>query len=106
MRLMGPVVGYALGWRTLKMRENPFEEDASLTPEDPRWIGAWWIGYIVVGLGLTVMALPMFLFPKKLRSNAEANKKDALQLTTIKEISNAMGQFQLSPVPYIISHVV
>ena len=40
----------------------------TLTPSDPRWVGAWWIAYLVTSsAGLTV-AFFMACFPKQLAS--------------------------------------
>ena len=35
---------------------------------DPRFIGAWWIGFLVIGGLLFLVSLPMFLFPKQLKT--------------------------------------
>lgn len=37
-----------------------------ITPEDPRWIGAWWAGFLLCGALLFSSALPMFGFPQLL----------------------------------------
>ena len=40
-----------------------------LTPEDPRWVGAWWLGYVIAGfMGITV-ALFMCCFPREFPGN-------------------------------------
>lgn len=47
--------------------------------DDPRWIGAWWMGYLIIGTGIFLSTLPMFFFPKKIRPKAEANRIDTTQ---------------------------
>ncbi|KAJ8321835.1 hypothetical protein KUTeg_000306 [Tegillarca granosa] len=47
--------------------------------QDPRWIGAWWLGFIVFSIGTIVTALPMICFPRRLK-----NKTDPVE-TTIKK---------------------
>ncbi len=32
---------------------------------DPRWIGAWWLGFVVFGPVIFVPALMLFFFPSK-----------------------------------------
>lgn len=56
LRMLGPAMGYALASVCLKMYISP-----SLTPtidnQDPRWLGAWWLGWIILALVLTFFAL-------------------------------------------------
>lgn len=37
-----------------------------ITPDDPRWIGAWWAGFLLCGALLFLSALFMFGFPQAL----------------------------------------
>jgi len=32
-------------------------------PGDPRWIGCWWLGYLLVAVGILVMSVPLWFFP-------------------------------------------
>ncbi|CAN7989025.1 unnamed protein product, partial [Ixodes hexagonus] len=74
-RLTGPVVGFFLSSFCLSYPEDPHDE-AGMKQDDPRWIGAWWMGYLIIGAGIFVSTLPMFFFPKKIRPKAEANRTD------------------------------
>src|SRR6218665_371688 len=40
-----------------------------LSPEDPRWVGAWWIGFLISGTLALLLALPLSGFPKSLPGN-------------------------------------
>lgn len=60
--LIGPVFGFTLSALCLNMYEDPWN-DPGFSHTDPRFIGAWWLGYIVVAVLLAVTSLPMFLFP-------------------------------------------
>ena len=33
---------------------------------DPRWVGMWWGGFLICGIGMFVLGAPFFLFPKSL----------------------------------------
>ena len=37
-----------------------------MTPEDPRWIGAWWLGYLVGGSFLCLTSVLFLGFPHEL----------------------------------------
>lgn len=43
MKILGPVFGFVLGSLCTSMYVDPFV-DPDVTPKDPRWIGAWWLG--------------------------------------------------------------
>ena len=42
---------------------------------DPRWVGAWWLGYIVAGVGCFLTLLPMTGFPSDLPGNTVQSGK-------------------------------
>lgn len=37
-----------------------------LTPENPLWVGAWWIGFLAGGAASLVIALPILGYPRQL----------------------------------------
>lgn len=41
-------------------------EGLNLTPEDPQWIGAWWLGYLAGGSILVVISGLILGFPREL----------------------------------------
>ncbi|WAR16892.1 SO3A1-like protein [Mya arenaria] len=49
---LGPVVGYALGALLLQFYVDVFSYKVHLSPAHPRWIGAWWGGFIICGFVL------------------------------------------------------
>ncbi|CAG2181249.1 unnamed protein product, partial [Oppiella nova] len=56
--------------------ENPFL-DPGIDRRDPRWVGAWWIGFIAIGTGLLIFTIPMFLFPRSF-TKSDNKTSDAL----------------------------
>lgn len=101
-RLLGPVLGFTLASLSLSYPEE-MKGTSPLKPGDPRWIGAWWFGYIFIGLGILISTLPMLFFPKKIRSKSEANKGDALSKdksmkTEFKELLQGLGRLARNPV--------
>ncbi|KAA3675953.1 solute carrier organic anion transporter family, member 3A [Paragonimus westermani] len=91
---MGPVFGFALGACLL---QYPAELFSSTTGQmdDPEWIGAWWVGFILLGVLVLIGALILLLFPKKLHT---LSKKPPTKLlpytptpTTIQENGSAIS---------------
>jgi len=40
--------------------------DPGIDENDPRWIGAWWLGFVVCAACIFVWALPLSMFPPQL----------------------------------------
>ncbi|CAG2102309.1 unnamed protein product, partial [Medioppia subpectinata] len=74
LKMIGPAGGFLLGSFCLKYYENPFF-DPHVSSRDPRFIGAWWIGFIVIAVLLFIATLPMFLFPRQFKG-ASVKEKD------------------------------
>ncbi|KAJ8308250.1 hypothetical protein KUTeg_013124 [Tegillarca granosa] len=43
---------------------------------DPRWIGAWWVGFIATAVGFFAVSIPLFGYPKSLRDNPDTSKDE------------------------------
>ncbi|KAJ7335736.1 hypothetical protein JRQ81_013677 [Phrynocephalus forsythii] len=67
MSLLGPAVGYVLGGQLLNIYVD-FNRQVSIdiTPEDPRWVGAWWIAFIICSFFTCLLVPPFSYFPKQL----------------------------------------
>ncbi|XP_071441837.1 solute carrier organic anion transporter family member 74D [Hetaerina americana] len=65
LRTVGPALGFLLGWACLSLYIDP-----SLTPlitkKDPRWLGAWWLGWIILTVALLVFSVLIAMFPRHL----------------------------------------
>ncbi|MEQ2273187.1 Solute carrier organic anion transporter member 3A1, partial [Xenotaenia resolanae] len=67
--VFGPACGFILGSVCTKFYVDFIFIDTSklsITPDDPRWIGAWWAGFLLCGALLFFSALLMFGFPHSL----------------------------------------
>ncbi|KTG32904.1 hypothetical protein cypCar_00047474 [Cyprinus carpio] len=43
-----------------------FLEYKDLNNEDPRWVGAWWLGFLMAATLLLLTSLPYLFFPRKM----------------------------------------
>ena len=87
----------------------PFQpEGSNLKPEDPQWIGAWWLGYLGGGCLLLPIAGLLLGFPrelpgaKRIREEAQKEgqvpKKDERIQGNLKDILPATLQLLKAPV--------
>lgn len=86
--MLGPAIGYGLASICLKLYISP-----TLTPtidnNDPRWLGAWWLGWIILALVLFIFSSLLALFPKTLPRAAarkELLRKQASRVSQKSEI--------------------
>lgn len=68
VRILGPLLGFSMTAILLKIYVHPFS-NPGLQPSDPRWVGAWWIGCLVLGGLFSVVALLTSIFPRRMRDN-------------------------------------
>ena len=67
-RTLGPGLGSILGGFCLRQYVYPGLE-GDLIEGDEGWLGAWWLGFVIVG-GLTAIIAPLLaFFPQRLESN-------------------------------------
>uniref|UniRef100_A0A8C4NST5 Solute carrier organic anion transporter family member n=1 Tax=Dicentrarchus labrax TaxID=13489 RepID=A0A8C4NST5_DICLA len=69
MSVIGPVFGYLLGSLCAKIYVDigyVDMETVTITPGDARWVGAWWLGYLIAGTITLMSAVPFWFLPKSL----------------------------------------
>ncbi|XP_055920928.1 solute carrier organic anion transporter family member 74D [Eupeodes corollae] len=74
LRMIGPIFGFMLGFFSL----NLFI-DTTKTPlidkKDPRWLGAWWFGWTILGTIMFMFSGLIGLFPKELPKRNQGNQQ-------------------------------
>uniref|UniRef100_A0A8C2XTC1 Solute carrier organic anion transporter family member n=1 Tax=Cyclopterus lumpus TaxID=8103 RepID=A0A8C2XTC1_CYCLU len=81
--VFGPACGFILGSLCTKFYVDAIFIDTDhlgITPEDPRWIGAWWAGFLLCGALLFCSALFMFGFPQSLPTSEREEGADSEQV--------------------------
>ncbi|XP_068145560.1 solute carrier organic anion transporter family member 74D-like [Drosophila tropicalis] len=67
LKMLGPAIGFSLAAFCLRLYIEPSLEPL-ITPKDPRWLGAWWLGWLILAAAVLACAIFMFFFPKELPS--------------------------------------
>ncbi len=68
-RVIGPTLGSLLGSACLATYVDPGNAPDGLKEGDPRWLGAWWVGFVIIAALLMCFAPWLTLFPARLRAN-------------------------------------
>ncbi|XP_010002863.1 PREDICTED: solute carrier organic anion transporter family member 2B1 [Chaetura pelagica] len=67
--VIGPGVAFLLGSAMLRFyvdMDKVSRDKVQLSPRDPRWVGAWWLGFLVAATLVALAALPYFFFPREM----------------------------------------
>ncbi|XP_045410189.1 solute carrier organic anion transporter family member 1B3 [Lemur catta] len=111
--MIGPILGFTMGSVFAKLYVDIGYVDLStirITPKDSRWVGAWWLGFLVAGLFSIISSIPFFFLPKNpyeqqkerrvstsshvLKTNEERNKTASLLNHKNNVADNMTGFFQ------------
>ena len=67
LRTVGPAIGFLLGYGCLSLYIDPSLHPV-ITKKDPRWLGAWWLGWIILGATMGMFSILIAMFPRDLPS--------------------------------------
>uniref|UniRef100_A0AC35UHE6 Solute carrier organic anion transporter family member n=1 Tax=Rhabditophanes sp. KR3021 TaxID=114890 RepID=A0AC35UHE6_9BILA len=73
IRILGPSLAFAIG-SIVNTKYYIDDVPPGMTVRDPNWIGAWYIGFFLIGCGLFVPSLIMFLFPSGSSDKTDGNE--------------------------------
>ncbi|KAG9469376.1 hypothetical protein GDO78_020672, partial [Eleutherodactylus coqui] len=66
--VIGPIFGFLLGSLCASLFVDFGAVDlerVTITPKDVRWVGAWWLGYLVAGVISVLATIPFWFLPKE-----------------------------------------
>lgn len=66
IRVIGPALGFMLGALCTRVYVNPLV-DPGYESNDPRWVGAWWLGLVFIAGFVVLLSAMMFFFPKQIK---------------------------------------
>ncbi|XP_026794351.3 solute carrier organic anion transporter family member 2B1 [Pangasianodon hypophthalmus] len=69
LTVIGPALGYLLGSLLLRFYvdfDTMSPAEIVLDRTDPRWVGAWWLGFLLAGTLLFLTSLPYLFFPRSM----------------------------------------
>ncbi|XP_056311220.1 solute carrier organic anion transporter family member 1C1-like [Danio aesculapii] len=79
LAVIGPIFGFILGSLCAKLYVDidlVNQESVIITPQDSRWVGAWWLGFVVSGLLSLLAAFPFWFLPRALPENSQTSELD------------------------------
>uniref|UniRef100_A0A672ID70 Solute carrier organic anion transporter family member n=1 Tax=Salarias fasciatus TaxID=181472 RepID=A0A672ID70_SALFA len=68
--IVGPAAGYLLGGYFLNIYTE-IHLATEMTPENPHWVGAWWVGFLGGGAAALLIAIPILGYPRQLPGSQE-----------------------------------
>ncbi|XP_033726803.1 solute carrier organic anion transporter family member 2A1-like [Pecten maximus] len=89
LSIFGPAIAFGLGG--LFTRIYVTLEDVPISPYHPRWVGAWWLGFLLFGSLSILVGLPLVCFPRRLRPRSVSKPKKK----TFKTKDFVRGLYQL-----------
>nr|XP_060627306.1 solute carrier organic anion transporter family member 2B1 [Anolis sagrei ordinatus] len=81
---MGPAIAFILGSIMLRFYVDIDKFSAAeihINNKDPRWVGAWWLGFILTASIVAISSIPYFFFPRELPKEEEAPRKNIAEMT-------------------------
>ncbi|XP_033230662.1 solute carrier organic anion transporter family member 74D-like [Belonocnema kinseyi] len=74
LRTSGTFGGFILGFSCLNLYIDPTLHPV-ISKDDPRWLGAWWLGWIILGTTMGALAFFIAMFPRNLPKQTKSITK-------------------------------
>nr|XP_055068317.1 solute carrier organic anion transporter family member 2A1 [Misgurnus anguillicaudatus] len=103
--VFGPSFGYLLGSVVLRIYVDVDRTNAGgaleLTPTDPRWVGAWWMGLLITAGGLALTSIPYFFFPRALHVETFEPETEIMKDSQKKPESSMLDFLKMFPKMFV-----
>ncbi|XP_078488086.1 solute carrier organic anion transporter family member 2A1-like isoform X2 [Ciona intestinalis] len=73
--LLGPVLGFLLGSVTSKVYVTTSKFGNEIKSGNPDWIGAWWLGYVIIICLMLFLLFPFYFYPRYLPVSEEKEEE-------------------------------
>ncbi|XP_045543927.1 solute carrier organic anion transporter family member 2A1 isoform X1 [Salmo salar] len=97
LSVFGPAFGFLLGSVMLRIYVDVDRTgsvtNAELTPTDPRWVGAWWMGLLISSASLALTSVPYFFFPRSMPLESNSGTETTIQNEDSKKPEFSMLDF-------------
>nr|XP_039271213.1 solute carrier organic anion transporter family member 4A1-like [Styela clava] len=82
----GPALGYLFGGATLEIYTDITSAKPDVDSTSYLWIGAWWLGFMVCGIFLMIISIPIMMLPRHLPQTEKyrKNRNYEMQKTMLK----------------------
>ncbi|KAG7267880.1 hypothetical protein CRUP_033006 [Coryphaenoides rupestris] len=77
--ILGPMLGFMLGSYCAKIYVDIGSVDldsVSINDKDSRWVGAWWLGFLVTGALMLLSSVPFFFLPKSIPKQGREEEEE------------------------------
>ncbi|XP_020278196.1 solute carrier organic anion transporter family member 3A1 isoform X1 [Pseudomyrmex gracilis] len=89
VRILGPALGFILG-SLCTMVYADLSRNPQITPTDPRWVGAWWLGLVLISAMLMLVSIGMFAFPTRLPKSRTPPRRADAKKPSLRDFPNAV----------------
>ncbi|KAM8981955.1 solute carrier organic anion transporter family member 1B1-like isoform X1 [Sarcophilus harrisii] len=98
LSMFGPLFGFLLGSLCAKLYVDIGYVDLNtitIKPTDSRWVGAWWLGFLIMGILSIAAGIPFFFIPKSLEKPTKERKISAsLNIASTNESRSQRTNFK------------
>ncbi|WKX99988.1 hypothetical protein Q1695_014678 [Nippostrongylus brasiliensis] len=102
----GPVIGVFVGGFLLNIYDDFDRVDhPPIARSDPRWIGAWWVGFLASSISALVIAFPILAFARELPEAKRHRAKDVNQVHAVNANVNEKAPKEAKKLPIVIMKI-